>query len=224
MSTTRKSDLSQKKWFWENTHQRRSNLPMSRNKYSRFTDSSRKYTKSAELLTKGNRPISQNFLNRSSKVTSPLNLPKVSARQSHRNSQPKQVNKKHRIPIVPASDTLPMWLQYMQKVQNYSSIAVFLLVLSNLVVYGWTVYAQQLWSQDSRKLQNLQRQERQLTTHNEIIKNKMAEEAQKPTAGLVSPTPSGTIFLNRTTEELRKSSTTPSPRETESENSTPLSY
>jgi hypothetical protein len=73
---------------------------------------------------------------------------------------------------------------------------VFFLVTVTLVIYGWTVYSQQLWSQAYRKLQNLQHHERQLATTNEILKEKMAQEAQRPVAGLVSPSPKGTIFLN----------------------------
>ncbi len=106
--------------------------------------------------------------------------------------------KNHVISVVPNSESLPLWLVRWQTFQRYSSIAAFLLVMVNLTVYGWTVYAQQIWSQNSRKLQDLQRQERQITTANEIIKNKMAKEAEKPTVGLVAPTPAQTVFVSPT--------------------------
>ena len=66
---------------------------------------------------------------------------------------------------------------------------------ATLIVYGWTVYSQELWSQSYRKLQNLQRHERQLNTTNATLTNKMAEEAEQPGTELVSPTSAGTIFL-----------------------------
>ena len=114
--------------------------------------------------------------------------------------------KSNAIPVVPNSESsLPWWLLRWQNFQRYSSIAAFLLVMANLTVYGWTVYAQQLWSQNSRKLQELQRQERQITTANETIKNKMAKEAEKPTAGLVAPTPDRTVFVSPTSNVRRSS-------------------
>ncbi|MBE9209793.1 hypothetical protein IQ244_25530 [Nostoc sp. LEGE 06077] len=96
---------------------------------------------------------------------------------------------------VPTAEVLPNWLLRLYTVHRYSSVVTFLLVAVALVVYGWTVYSQELWNQEFRRLQNLQRNERQLTTTNAMLKNKMAEDAEKPSAGLVSPTPDKTIFL-----------------------------
>ncbi|ALF52515.1 hypothetical protein ACX27_06115 [Nostoc piscinale CENA21] len=96
---------------------------------------------------------------------------------------------------VPIAEVLPNWLLRLYTVHRYSSVVTFLLVAVALVVYGWTVYSQERWNQEFRRLQNLQRNERQLTTTNAMLKNKMAEEAEKPSAGLVSPTPDKTIFL-----------------------------
>lgn len=100
-----------------------------------------------------------------------------------------------RLPIMSSSGSAPVWLLRLSTFNRYSSVVAFLLVASTLVVYGWTVYSQEVWSEAYRKLQNLQRHERQLTTTNATLTNKMAEEAERPTAGLVSPTPAGTIFL-----------------------------
>jgi hypothetical protein len=97
---------------------------------------------------------------------------------------------------MPPGDALPMWLLRLNSLHRYSGIATFLLVASTLVVYGWTVYSQELWGQTYRKIQNLQRQERQLTTTNEVLKNRAATQAERPTSGLVPPRPSGQIFLS----------------------------
>ncbi|RUR83109.1 hypothetical protein ACF3DV_29445 [Chlorogloeopsis fritschii PCC 9212] len=91
--------------------------------------------------------------------------------------------------------TAPLWLLRLYTLYRHSSVMTFLLVAAMLVVYGWTVYSQQIWSQTYRKLQTLQREERQLTTNNEVLKNQMAQEAQTSAAGLVTPSPTGTVFL-----------------------------
>lgn len=99
------------------------------------------------------------------------------------------------LPTMPDSGATPIWLLRVYTLHRYSSVTAFLLVATTLVAYGLTVYSQELWSQGYRRLQNLQRQERQLTTTNAALTHKMAEDAEKPTAGLDSPTPATTIFL-----------------------------
>jgi hypothetical protein len=99
------------------------------------------------------------------------------------------------LPMMSDSGAAPIWLLRVYTLHRYSSVTTFLLVATTLVVYGLTVYSQELWSQGYRRLQNLQRQERQLTTTNAALTHKMAEDAEKPTAGLDSPTPATTIFL-----------------------------
>lgn len=89
----------------------------------------------------------------------------------------------------------PVWLSPLLLIQRSSDIVTFILVASTLSLYAWTVYTQQQWSQDYRKLENLQRDERHLTTTNAVIKDQLAQQAEKPAAGLVSPSPSNTIFL-----------------------------
>ncbi|MEO1377811.1 MAG: hypothetical protein AAFW70_26745, partial [Cyanobacteria bacterium J06635_10] len=102
------------------------------------------------------------------------------------------------IPIMPDGSKVPMWLMRWNSFHRKTSIVTFLLVGATLIVYGWTVYSQHLWSRSYKKLQELQRNERQLTKHDETLKNKMAQEAEKPRYGLVSPTPANTIFLEET--------------------------
>jgi len=89
----------------------------------------------------------------------------------------------------------PIWLSPLLFIQRSSDIVTFVLVASTLCLYSWTVYTQQQWSQDYRKLENLQRDERHLTTTNAVIKDQLAKLAEKPATGLVSPSPANTIFL-----------------------------
>ncbi|KYC36758.1 hypothetical protein WA1_44595 [Scytonema hofmannii PCC 7110] len=100
------------------------------------------------------------------------------------------------IPVMPSAQAFPLWLFRLYAIHRYSSIAAFLLVIVTLVVYGLTVYSQELWSQSYRKLQNLNRQERQLMTTNGVLKSNMAKQAQKQPEKLLSPTPERMIFVN----------------------------
>jgi hypothetical protein len=99
------------------------------------------------------------------------------------------------VPIVLRSQSPPFWLRQLCVLQRYSSIATFILVAVTLMLYGWTVYSQELWSQTYRKLVALQRDERQLTTTSEMLKDKLAKEAEKPATRLVPASPASAIFL-----------------------------
>ncbi|WP_375506811.1 hypothetical protein [uncultured Nostoc sp.] len=130
-----------------------------------------------------------------------------------------------RLPIIPNSGATPLWLLRLYTFHRYSTVLAFLLVASTLAVYGWTVYSQELWSKSYRRLQNLQRHERLLTTTNATLTNKIAQEAEQPTAGLVSPTPQGMIFLSPASRSPKSASsnTTPNPQ-TQQQTLSPLGY
>lgn len=118
--------------------------------------------------------------------------------------KPQRVNNKNSmrdrasIPLMPDGTKVPVWLMRWNSIHRHSAAIAFLLVCATLVVYGWTVYSQHLWSASYKNLQELERDERQLTKHDEALKNRMAQEAEKPHSGLVSPTPANTIFLEET--------------------------
>ena len=99
------------------------------------------------------------------------------------------------VPILPSSQSAPFWLQQLCRLQRQSTVLTFLLVTATLGLYGWTVYCQQLWSQSYHKLVILQRDERQLTTTSEVLKNQMALQAEQPNTGLVPSSPTQAIFL-----------------------------
>ncbi|MDJ0677162.1 MAG: hypothetical protein QNJ36_17575 [Calothrix sp. MO_167.B42] len=127
-----------------------------------------------------------------------ITAPGVKKRQLLANSPTLETNEQQNSSlsnVSPSNTTKPRWLIRFFTLYRYSCLGTFLLVVAVLVVYGWTVYSQKLWGQNYRKLQELQRDERQLTKTNEVLKNKMAQEAEKPNAGLLSPTPNKTIFL-----------------------------
>jgi hypothetical protein len=86
-------------------------------------------------------------------------------------------------------------VQLLVQAQRGSLVIAFILVTATLIVYGSTVYTQQLWSKEYRKLKTLQRNEREMIATNEGLKNQLALQADQPGSGLVSPTPDSTIFL-----------------------------
>jgi hypothetical protein len=154
---------------------------------------------------------------------------KTAVRTSNLEAGKKQttdINRQLNTSIHRMNDTsiMPVWLLRIYILNRYSSILVFLLVAATLIVYGWTVYSQELWSDSYRKLQSLQRHERQLNTANATLTSKMAQEAEKPGTELVSPTSKGTIFLPPTSNNYSKSSFLTSQPESQPQPPSPLGY
>lgn len=103
-------------------------------------------------------------------------------------------------PIDLTQKTLPTSLQFLLRFQQATSIMTFGLVGVALMVYGLTVYTPRTWSHEYKKLRSLQNHERQLVATNEILKNQLAQQAEKPNSGLVRPNPNYNIFLPTSTD------------------------
>jgi len=117
----------------------------------------------------------------------------------------------------------PIWLSSLLFLQRSSDVVTFILVATTLTIYSWTVYTQQQWTKEYQKLETLQRHERHLTTTNAVIKDQLAQQAENPATGLVTPTPANTIFLPPAPQ--RQAQTIPtSIAEAESKATTPLGY
>lgn len=99
------------------------------------------------------------------------------------------------IKTLPNPQLVPAWLNLLMVAQRGSTILTFLLVTTTLAVYSWTVYSQHLWGKEYSRLKTLQRNERQLTSVNESLKNQLAIQAEDPSLGLISPSPRDTVFL-----------------------------
>ncbi|MGB3755015.1 MAG: hypothetical protein WBA07_01390 [Rivularia sp. (in: cyanobacteria)] len=150
-----------------------------------------------ELLIKRRRSTPSFLTKNSSSIASSTPQPgKVKPQRV--NNQNSSLRDRKAIPVMPDGSKVPVWLMRWNRLHRHSAALTFLLVSATLVVYGWTVYSQHLWSSSYKQLQELQRDERQLTKHDEALKNRMAQEAEKPHSGLVSPTPANTIFLEET--------------------------
>jgi hypothetical protein len=188
MSVGRKSSVAAKgNWFGRITQ------PSGKSPSARFESASR--SGSTPMPSRRQR---RSNTNKTVTPTTPDQLGKQqSPKQNGSSATPKSPKRnQERVPVMPNSESPPLWLLRLHTIHRNSSIVAFLLVAATLVVYGWTVYSQELWSQAYHKLQNLQRQDRQLTTTNEVLQNKMAVEGEKPSTGLVAPTPARAIFIN----------------------------
>ncbi len=103
-------------------------------------------------------------------------------------------------PIDLTQKTLPTGLQFLLRFQQATSVITFGLVGVALTVYGLTVYTPRTWSHEYKRLRSLQNHERQLVATNEILKNQLAQQAEKPNSGLVRPNPNYNIFLPSSAE------------------------
>lgn len=97
--------------------------------------------------------------------------------------------------LIPSSQLTGGWQRTLLWAQRGSLVASASLIALMLGVYAWTVYIQQMWSKEYRQLENLQRQERQMTAANESLKNQLAKTAENPSSGLVPPSLTNNIFL-----------------------------
>jgi hypothetical protein len=230
MVVARKSDVSAKgTWF-----RRYFTLPFRRRHSARLGSATRSASIAAQAapLTSKQRRSSKNLsVSSKNEVVTPTSVKELSRQQvSNLNGQPNATPKSLRedflgVPIMPSSKSAPLWLLRLYTLHRYSSVVAFLLVAATLVVYGWTEYNRELWSQASRRVEKLQRDERLLTKTNATLTNKMADEAERPTAGLVSPTPEGTIFLSPTPLSPNPASSTTTPNSaTQQQSLSPLGY
>ncbi|GAP97288.1 hypothetical protein [Leptolyngbya sp. NIES-2104] len=96
---------------------------------------------------------------------------------------------------LPNREQPPQWLRSLLLTQQVSVFATFVLAGAVLAVYGWTVYAQQLWGKEYSRLEQLRRNERQITTSGEVLKNQIANQSNRPGSTLVPQNPDNLIFL-----------------------------
>lgn len=124
---------------------------------------------------------------------------------------------------LPSSRSFPLWLRVLIQAQRGSLVIAFVLVVATLMVYGSTVYTQQLWSKEYRKLKTLQRNEQEMTATNASMENQLALQAEKPGSGLVPQTPDSTLFL-QPAPQRKPLVTAPSTPIVETAPNTPLGY
>jgi hypothetical protein len=73
----------------------------------------------------------------------------------------------------------------MKQTERLSLVVAGILASGAIVTYGWAMYSQQQWGQEYRQLEKLRRNERQLTTNGEMMKNNIARTSDPKQYGLV---------------------------------------
>lgn len=96
---------------------------------------------------------------------------------------------------IPTQQALPRWLRWLILAQRSSLVVTFVVVVTTLFVYGSTVYTQQLWSKEYRKMTSLQRSERQMVAASEVMKGQIVQQADHSGAGMVRRTQEQAVFL-----------------------------
>lgn len=115
---------------------------------------------------------------------------------------------------LPLSQAIPTWLRWLVRMQRGSLIIAIVLVTAALAVYGSTVYTQQLWSKEYHRLQTMERNERQMVTTQEALKNQLAQQAERPASGLIPRTPDGIVTVPAAPQRSAKPATLSSPKPT----------
>jgi hypothetical protein len=122
----------------------------------------------------------------------------VSSRVTALQNQPAATSPPAANPVVrplPTAPASPPWLQTLSYAQKGSAVVMTVSLAAMLSIYGWTVQIQNSWGQEYQRLQTLLRQERQLTSSNAALKQKIAETAEDPNALMTLPAPSQMLFL-----------------------------
>ena len=127
----------------------------------------------------------------------PQRSPQPLDRKSKRGQASRQPASNRNVKRLPKTNSfpLPLWLRVLMTTQKLSIAATVLLTISVFVIYGWTVYAQEQWNQQFKKLEQLNRQERQLTNAAGSFDNEMLQSVQKKPGDLVRESPEKSIFL-----------------------------
>lgn len=146
--------------------------------------------------------------------------------------QPIRLQPRDRMPAAPlgvrrlrAEQQLPTSVRLLIQIQRGSVAVAFVLVTAALVVYGSTVYMQQLWSKEYRQLKTLERSERQMVAASDVIKEQIVQQAERPGSGLVRRTKDMAIFLEPAPARPAQTPTTPSlPKSEPTATNSPLGY
>ncbi len=133
-------------------------------------------------------------------VPDPRRNPKPPRRQSRSKAAPKGGalgRSKSKVSTLPRTRQVPfpLWLRALMAAQNLSIATTILLTAAVFGIYGWTVYAQDQWNQQYKKLEHLKRQERQLTTAEEALDNNLIRSVQSQPGDLIRERPEQSIFL-----------------------------
>jgi hypothetical protein len=106
---------------------------------------------------------------------------------------------------------LPGWLRSLMQIQHGVWVGTVALSAIALGTYGWSVYSQQQWGMAYSQLQRLQRNERQLISGNELMKNQIAQEVDPKSLGLAPQKANDVIFIKPEANPAQPTAPRPDP-------------
>jgi hypothetical protein len=159
---------------------------------SRRNTSRRQRRRSASVVPQS-APTRRATTARSARTTVPTRTAKATAPRARRSPQARSFQGKLQ-PMVLPSD-LPQWLRSLMQVQRGIWVGTIVLSTVALGTYGWSVYSQQQWGMAYNQLQRLQRNERQLISGNEMMKNQIAQQVDPKSLGLAPQKSNDVIFI-----------------------------
>jgi len=163
-------------------------------------------------------PATTGGRNPSAIATPPINPNRRPAPRSI--PQPGQVKR-----LDPERNRIPKSVIALQAIEKLIFVCTLGLGAATLGIYSVTVQKQQQWMTQHNHLQKLERYERQLVTASEILKNRMASQAETSDTGLVPQNPETTIFLDPVEQRPHSTgSQLPANVAPETLSSTPLGY
>lgn len=119
----------------------------------------------------------------------------------------------------------PLFIRILLFLQRSSSLLTFCGIVGTLGMYGLTVYTQQLWNQEYKELESLQRHERTVTNINGALKDQIADTNNDSNQDLIPLTPDKNVYIKPTVHSVSPESETSQVRKVESpETDRPLAY
>ncbi|MGD1920040.1 MAG: hypothetical protein ACFCAD_14790 [Pleurocapsa sp.] len=137
-------------------------------------------------------------------VPKPQLQPKQNRNQKLANQKQGQLKKVVKSRSFPQQNRLPKNLHILSLLQKGSFGLALVSMAASIGLYTSTVQIPELWSQEYRNLENLQRQERELTAINEKIKYQIAHEASRDNRLSISK-PESAVFVYPAKVKLKNS-------------------
>jgi hypothetical protein len=149
--------------------------------------------------------------------------PKPKTRKSSRRETSSR-RKVSRLPEQLSNQSSPAWLKLLLVVQRISITSTILMTTAVFGTYSYTVYAQKLWNEQYHKLEDLKRDERQLTATEAMVSDNIVSNVEKSPGQLTREKPGQTLFIRGESPRPSLAGNDPDLETAETDVSQPLGY
>lgn len=134
------------------------------------------------------------------------------------------LNRAHDSALSPIHPPKPLSLRILEILHQVSSLGMVIGVGLSMVGYAYSVHINRQFERSEGRLAQLQRNEQQLTTINEVLKNHLAEQVTQNNTGLKPPQLGHVIFLEPSASQKQKHSPENAARSASHVQRQPLGY